>query len=126
MQILAAAAGLALIVVTLTDGFAVMVLPRRLTWPYQPARLFYRAAWGVATAARFLSHPKRRQHLLSVFGPLSLLALFTAWVSALIAGFALLHGRLGTPVNGPPGERADWPLTCISAASPSSRSATAT
>ena len=105
MQILAAVAGLALILMVLADGFEVMVLPRRLTWPYQPTRLFYRAAWAAwRTAALLIPASKRRQHLLSVFGPLSMLALFTFWVSGLTAGFALLHLGMGTRINGPPGE----------------------
>ena len=106
MQILAAVVGLALIVVILADGFEVMVLPRRLTWPYQPTRLFYRAAWSVWRMAACLLPPsKRRQNLLSIFGPLSMLVLLTAWVTGLVLGFALLHTALATPLihqtNGP-------------------------
>ncbi len=106
MQILAAVAGLALIVVILADGFEVMVLPRRLTWPYQPTRMFYRVAWALwRWGARAIPPSKRREHFLSVFGPLSMLALFTIWVLGLVAGFALLHVALRTPVKGSPGEQ---------------------
>jgi Ion channel len=105
MQFLAASAGLLLLVAILADGFVVMVLPRRLSWPYRPSRLFYRAAWAVwRTVACLLPPGKRRRLLLSVFGPLSLLALFTIWVYGLILGFALLHTGLGTPLNHPSGE----------------------
>ena len=106
MQLLAAVVGLVLIFGVLADGFTVMVLPRRLVWPYRPSRLFYLAAWTVWRRAACLLPPgKRQQFLLSIFGPLSLLALFVLWVSGLVLGFALLHAGLGTPLNLPAGEQ---------------------
>src|SRR5262249_5517 len=47
---------------------------------------------------------KRREAFLSVFGPLSLLALLVTWVCGLIYGFAMLHWSIGTnlqPMGGP-------------------------
>jgi len=105
MQILSAIAGLVLIGVILVDGFQAMVLPRRVTWLWRPTRLFYRAAWAFWGAiARLLPAGKRRANCLSVFGPLSMFALFIIWVFGLVVGFALLHEALITPLNGPPGE----------------------
>ena len=100
MHILAGLAGLALIVVVLVDGFEAMVLPRRVTRPYRPIRLYYRLVWGFwrAVACR-LPSGKRRQNFLSVFGPLSLIVLFGVWAAGLIVGFALVHWSLGTPVH---------------------------
>jgi hypothetical protein len=108
MQIVAALAGLILIVVILADSFQSMVLPRRVTWRWRPARLFYRGAWALWRAvARRLPPGKRRESFLSVFGPLSLPLLFSLWAGGLVAGFALLHFALGTPLNGPPLEAGD-------------------
>jgi hypothetical protein len=87
---------LAFIFVALLDGFQTMVLPRRVSWTYRPARLFYRSTWAVWRAlARCLPPGKRRNSFLSYFGPLSLLALFASWVAWLIIGFGLLHWALG-------------------------------
>ena len=47
MRVVAAVAGLALIVVIFTDCFQAMILPRRVTWRWRPARLFYRSAWAL-------------------------------------------------------------------------------
>ncbi len=109
MHILAAVAGLALIVLVLMDGFAAMILPRRLTWTYQPTRLFYRALWPLWSKVACRLKGKRRANFLAVFGPLSMLCLFTAWVLGLIVGFALLHTALASPINGPPGEQGNLP-----------------
>jgi hypothetical protein len=98
--ILLCLASLALIAVVLVDGFEAMVLPRRVTRLYRPARLFYRVTWSMWRAAARRIRPGRwQQNFLSVFGPLSLLALFAAWVAGLIAGFGLCHWSLGTPLT---------------------------
>jgi hypothetical protein len=100
MAIVGVLAGLALIVLALVDGFEAMVLPRRVTRPLRPARLFYRLTWPLWEAAsRCLRPGRRREAFLSVFGPLSLLSLFVVWVAGLIVGFALLHFSLGSPLK---------------------------
>ncbi|HET6880303.1 MAG TPA: potassium channel family protein [Pirellulales bacterium] len=99
MRLLLGLTGVALIVVVLVDAFETMVLPRRVTRPYRPARAYYRIAWGLwrAIACRMLKG-KRRADFLGVFGPLSLIVLFAFWASGLIGGFAMVHASLGTPV----------------------------
>src|SRR5438552_13758659 len=93
-------ASVALIVLILVDGFETMVLPRRVTRLYRPTRLFYRSTWMVwRLAAGTIQPGKRRQAFLSVFGPLSLLALLATWVSGLVVAFGLLHWSLGTRLN---------------------------
>jgi hypothetical protein len=97
MGIATGAVGAGLIVLILVDGFAAMVLPRRVTHPYRPTRLFYRAAWSCwRVMAQRVSHRAWRQTVLSLFGPLSLLALFATWVLGLIVGFGMLHWSFGT------------------------------
>jgi hypothetical protein len=105
MSTVCAAASVALILWTLMEAFEVMVLPRRVTRQFRFTRLFYRGNWHVwLCVARGFRSPKRRETFLSVFGPLSLLTLFSSWVVTLIAGFALLHWSLGTPLQTPTGE----------------------
>jgi hypothetical protein len=102
MSILAALASLALIVLVLQDGFEAMVLPRRVTRPYRYTRLFYRNTWYFwRTAAQLVAAGRRRATFLSLYGPLSLLMLFTSWVLGLILGFALLHWSLDTALHAP-------------------------
>ncbi|HWB09053.1 MAG TPA: potassium channel family protein [Pirellulales bacterium] len=91
--------GLILIALVLVDAFEAVVLPRRVTRKFRPARVYYRLTW-IAWRAIALGMPrgKRREDFLSIFGPLSLLALFAAWAAALIVGFALVHWSLGSPL----------------------------
>ena len=51
-------------------------------------------------ALTFLSG-KRREALLSWFGPLSLLGLFAAWMVGLVVGFAMLNWGLKLPLHAP-------------------------
>lgn len=100
MAILGTLASLVLICLVLWEGFEVMVLPRRVTRPYRFTRFFYRGSWIFwRVVARRLPAGKRRQSFLGVYGPLSLLALFSSWVTGLIIGFALLHWSLGTALS---------------------------
>ncbi|HVS37246.1 MAG TPA: potassium channel family protein [Gemmataceae bacterium] len=108
MRILAAVAGLALIVVILIDCFQAMILPRRVVWRWRPARFFYRTAWTFWRAAsHLLPAGKRRDGFFSIFGPLSLPLLFILWGVSLIVGFAVLHLGLALPLN-PTGEPGDF------------------
>ena len=120
------AAATALIVVVFLDTFEAMILPRRVTHAYRPARLFYRSAWILWRAgAKLFPGSRRRQAFLSVFGPLSLLALLGLWASGLITGFALLDWSLGTASPQGRQRTVTSPPTCTSVARPSSPSATA-
>src|SRR5438105_14195528 len=95
MSAVCAAAGAALIVLVLAETFEAMVLPRRVTRPLRFARFYYRTAWALWRALADLAPPgRRRQTILSIFGPLSMLSLFAAWAAGLIVGFALLHRAL--------------------------------
>jgi hypothetical protein len=101
MGFLIALGSLLLIFIVLLDGFETMVLPRRVTRKLRPARLFYRGLWTIwRLVGQRLAPGKRREYFLSVFGPLSLLGLFAAWVLSLIVGFGLLHWSLGTVLRG--------------------------
>ncbi len=90
----------ALIVVVFIDTFETMILPRRVRHSLRLASLFYSSTWYLWRAfAMRLPSGRWRQSFLSVFGPLSLLALVVVWAKALIVGFALLHWSLGTALS---------------------------
>ncbi len=99
MNILAALAGFALILVALFEGFETIVLPRRVTRQIRLTRLFYRSTWlpWAALARRFSGN--RRETYLGFFGPLSLIALLIVWIAMLITGFALLQWAEGSRVQ---------------------------
>jgi hypothetical protein len=87
-----ALAGAVLVLAILAEAFEALVLPRRVTRRFRFSRYYYRAAWRAWTAAADLLPPgHRRETVLSVFGPLSLLCLFALWAAGLILGFGLLH-----------------------------------
>ena len=94
-------ASVALILLVLIDAFETMLLPRRVRRPYRFTRLFYVYSWTPwAAVARKVRSEKRRNTILSLFGPLSILVLLAVWATGLILGFALLHWALGTPFSG--------------------------
>jgi hypothetical protein len=110
MSIVGAIASLALIGWILIEAFETMVLPRRVMRKFRFIRWFYRLNWPVwLLLSRVFRSPKRRENFLSVFGPLSLLALFGVWVLGLIAGFALLHWSLGMRLKETTGTHAELP-----------------
>lgn len=104
MSLVAAVAAAAVIGWILVEAFEAMVLPRRVMRKFRLNRWFYRINWSLwlllSGAFRF---PKRRETFLSIFGPLSLLGLFSSWVIGLIVSFAVLHWSLGTPLQKPAG-----------------------
>jgi hypothetical protein len=90
-------AAAAVIGVMLLDAFEAMILPRRVSHGWRPARLFYRTTWLLwhAVACR-IPHGRKRLGFLGMFGPLSMLGLIAMWAVCLILGFALLHWCLDT------------------------------
>jgi hypothetical protein len=95
MTIVYAISGLCLVLFVLVEAFEALVLPRRVTRPFRFSRLYYRAAWRVwTTLAAMLPGDRRRQTMLSLFGPLSLLVLIAIWATGLVVGFGLLHYAL--------------------------------
>jgi hypothetical protein len=107
MRWLAALASAGVLAVVLWDAFETVVVPRRVSRRVRLTRLFYRATWQpFAAGARRIRSVKRRETVLSVYGPLSLLLLLAVWAVGLIVGFGLLHYALGSPValsGTPPG-----------------------
>jgi hypothetical protein len=99
LQIFWFCAGVALILVALLDAFQTVISPRRATGRFRITRLFYTITWWPWThLASMISHPRKRETALSVYGPLSLLLLIVVWAAALLTGFAFLFHSLRAPV----------------------------
>jgi len=104
MAALIALGSIVLILIVLIDAFETMLLPRRVRRQYRFARAFYVYSWDPwAAMARQIRSDKRRNTLLSLFGPLSIIVLIAIWAVAMIMGFALLHWAIGTPLGGQDG-----------------------
>jgi hypothetical protein len=87
----AVVAGILLILTVLWETFETLVLPRRVTRQFRLTRLFYRATWIPYRALAALRRQrKKRDALLSFYGPLSLLGLLVFWAIGLMVGFALI------------------------------------
>src|ERR671919_2041962 len=68
--------------------------------------MFFRSVWRVWSAVGRRKRPgNRRENYLSVFAPLTLLALLALWAVGVVLGFALVQWGLGTPIS--PDTRAD-------------------
>lgn len=92
--------GLALIVGVLWDVFETIVLPRRVTRRFRLTRFYYRSVWAPwSLIAQRFRKSKKRETILSVFGPLSLLGLLVLWGMTLVFGFALLHWAFGSDLT---------------------------
>lgn len=93
--------GVVLIAIGLWDVFETIVLPRRVTRRVRLTRLFYRFTWKPwsAIAHTIQKKHKRREIFLSIFGPLSLLALLMVWALTVVVGFAMIHWALGSRIG---------------------------
>src|SRR5260370_40671795 len=102
MQILAAIAGVVLIIGILTDSFESIVLPRRVSRRFRLSRFFYMVTWLAWSAiARKMRPGNRREYYLSYFVPLSLILLLIGWAAILVFPLALVHWGLDLPMNAP-------------------------
>src|SRR5438876_5027495 len=100
----AAAVATLLIAVILWDAFQTIVLSRRVSRKFRLTRAFYRLLWTPwSAAAKRIPPGNRRENVLMVFGPFSLLLLIALWALGLIVSFALLHWGLGSQLTGPDG-----------------------
>lgn len=97
MRLVAALAGLAIIATVLADAFETVVLPRTVSRRFRLTRVYFRLTWRVwASWAGRVRNTGRRERLLAIFGPLSLLGLLSVWATALIVGFAALQWSVST------------------------------
>src|SRR6266705_1855529 len=101
MRFLIALLGVVLIVIVLWDVFETIVLPRRVARRLRLTRLFYRTVWEPWwVLADRVKKRRRRESLLSIFGPISLVLLLALWAAALLLGFAMIHWGIATTFSG--------------------------
>ena len=94
------AAGVALFVIVVWDAFEAIILPRRVTRRFRLTRVFYKFTWNTwKFCTRLIPSRKKRDTLLSFFGPLSLLVLVGVWAVGLVLGFGLMQYGAGSAVN---------------------------
>ena len=93
--------GVSFIGIGLWDVFETIVLPRRVTRRVRLTRLFYRATWKPwsVIAHTIKIKNKRREVFLSIYGPLSLLALLVVWAFTVVFGFAMVHWAIGSRIG---------------------------
>jgi Ion channel len=86
-----AISALLLLGLTAQDAFEVMLLPRRVMRRLRFVSLYYRVTWSAWSAlARLWRRIDRRDPFLGIFGPLSMVLLFSVWIAGLMLGFGLL------------------------------------
>src|SRR2546421_349619 len=97
MRLLIGFIGTLLVAVILWEAFETIILPRRVTRRVRITRLLYLLTWQPwsAIAAR-IRKQRRKEKLLSFFGPLSLIILLSVWALVLVVGFGLIHRAVGT------------------------------
>jgi len=101
LKIFAIIGGILLILVVLWETFETIVLPRRVTRQFRLTRFFYRFTWKPwAAVAELRGSRKKRDSMLSYYGPLSLLLLLGMWAFALVLGFGMLHYGLHDKLAG--------------------------
>ena len=105
MNVVAVVAGVAVVLVTLVDAADTLVSTRIRSGRWWPTEVFYRLTWfpWAAFGRRFRSE-SRRETVLSLFGPASLLVLLALWVIGQILGWSLvwwgLRGSFASPLTG--------------------------
>jgi hypothetical protein len=90
-QLVALVGGLLVIALVVIDVLATLLVTQgRAAW-WRPARLLYAATWPLwrSVARRLLE--RAREPWLSLYGPLSMLALLIVWLAGLFGGWALVY-----------------------------------
>src|SRR5215467_167428 len=103
--------GVAIFAIVIWDAFEAIILPRRVTRKFRLARVFYKFTWrNWKFATGLIASRKKRETLLSFYGPLSLLVLVGVWAVGLVLAFGLMQYGAGSAVNmngGQPGFATD-------------------
>ena len=88
--------GCVLVALVLVDAFNTLVLARRTRHVFRIARLYYQVTWRpLAALARKIQSPLRRESILGIYGPMSLLLLIALWGIGLALSFGLLEWSVG-------------------------------
>lgn len=87
--------GIAFVAATLTDAFEVVLLPRPVRHRARLNRFFFLGTWRVwSRLASRIPAGRRREDFIGVYGPLSMVLLFSLWAICMIVGFGLLQWAL--------------------------------
>ena len=105
------AVGVAIFAVVVWDAFESIILPRRVTRRFRLTRVFYKFTWNRwRSITGLLLSRKKKETLLSFYGPLSLLVLVGVWAVGLVLAFGMMQYGAGSAVNmhgGQPGFATD-------------------
>src|SRR5437764_7497931 len=94
------AAGVAIFLIVIWDAFEAIILPRRVTRRFRLARVFYKFTWrNWKFVTQLITSRKKREALLSFYGPLSLLVLVGVWAVGLVLAFGMMQYGAGSAVN---------------------------
>jgi hypothetical protein len=106
MHALPLIAGILCLISALLDAFETVILPRRATGRFRFTRLFYNITWYPwRWLALRVRNERKRETMLSFFGPLSLVFLIVGWAALLIIGFALIYRGFPVAFTDPRGLR---------------------
>jgi hypothetical protein len=94
VPIVVALVGCLLVAGALLDAANTLVSTRLQVGRFWPSEIFYRAIWPVWGSLRHIKKERRREIVLSAFGPASLLGLLLLWVIAEIVGWAMIWWAL--------------------------------
>lgn len=95
MRTLAVVSGLLLIAACFQDIFEAVLLPRRIDRQWRFMVFFYRFGWRIwSFLATRLHAARRRESVIAIFGPFSMVLLFALWGLSLILGFGLIQWAL--------------------------------
>lgn len=87
--------GFTLLCVVFHDVFEVMLLPRRVQRRLRLVRLFFNYSWAFwSSIAQRIRSVKRRENIIGIFGPLSLVVLMLFWAVILIFAFGFIYFAL--------------------------------
>jgi len=96
--------GILFLVSVLLDAFETVILPRRANGRFRLTRLFYILTWKPwRSVARRVRVERKRETMLSFYGPLSLVFLIATWAGGLLVGFAMLYSGFPQPFTDPRG-----------------------
>ncbi len=98
LSVVEAVVGAVIVILTLSDAFETIVLPRTQQRRYRLTRLIYRGSWWLwASLSEMRISRSRREALLFFYGPTLIILLIVMWAIALIAGFGLILHAVNNP-----------------------------
>jgi hypothetical protein len=100
LRVLAAAGGVLLIVLMLSDAVATLIVTQGSSGWWRPTRLFYAVTWRAVRAVAARLPDRVGEYVLNVYPALSLLGLLVLWLAGLMIGWSLVYWGLDQHVGG--------------------------